>query len=120
MTELQLVGTLERILVGRMAVAALRQRRLVRLDEQAAQSASIVAFLNTKIQGKVEVYVAHMEQRLANILHAYQQARIDKEANRLPAAPELIARYQSALDKIYARPCAHCAKRRGFGGNHSS
>ena len=39
-----------------------------------------------------------MVQQQANILHAYQQARIDKEANSLPAAPELIARYQSALD----------------------
>jgi hypothetical protein len=173
MTELQPVGTLEQILVERIAVAAWRQRRLVRvetariqvgqrpgvvgrirakelvgsdddrlvesilagsLDEdriqlygelaaaqdagvdsldglkaghphvwqkllkQAAQSGSIVAFINTKFQGKVEAYIAHMVQQQANILHAYQQARIDKEANSLPAAPELIARYQSALD----------------------
>jgi hypothetical protein len=173
MTELQPVGTLEQILVERIAVAAWRQRRLVRVEtariqvgqrpgmlermrtkdlvganndrlverilvgrfdediiplyaelaaakdaavdsldglrseyprawqkllEQAAQSASVVAFLNAKFQGKVTAYIAHMVQQQANILHAYQQARIDKEANSLPAAPELIARYQSALD----------------------
>lgn len=173
MTELQPVGTLEQILVERIAVAAWRQRRLVRVEtariqvgqrpgflertraqervgsdnerlvesivsgtldqnrvqlfgelaavkeahvdsldglraeypfawqkllEQAAQSDSIVAFIKTKFQGKVEVYIAYMVQRKATILHAYQQARIDKEANSLPAAPELIARYQAALD----------------------
>jgi hypothetical protein len=69
-----------------------------KLLDQAAQSGSIVAFINTKFQGKVSVYIARMVQQQANIFHAYQQARIDKEANSLPAAPELIARYQSALD----------------------
>lgn len=120
MTELQMVGTLRQILVERMAVTVWCQRRLVRLDEQAAQFTSIVDFLNTKFWGQVEVYIAHTAQRQANILHAYQQAGIDREAISLPAAPELIAHDQSALDQIFARPYAHSTRRRGFGGNHSS
>ena len=172
-TELQPVGTLEQILVERIAVAAWRERRLIRVetariqvaqrsglstrisvkglvgeenarlinqilagigeeerlrlfeDLLAARSAkvsdpevvkaryphiweklalhsrphgSVEAFLQKSYQGSLERYLAEMEQTQANILNAYERARIDKAADGLPAAPELFSRYQSALD----------------------
>ena len=172
-TELQPVGTLEQILVERIAVAAWRQRRLVRVETAriqvaqrsdtltrihvrglvgeentrlineilagigeeersrlfeellAARSAkvsdpevvktsyphiweklvlhskpdgSVDAFLQKGYKGSFDRYLAAMVQSQANILNAYERASIDKAAHGLPAAPELMSRYQSALD----------------------
>jgi len=187
-TELQPVGTLEQILVERIAVAAWRQRRLVRVETAriqvaqrpamstetrikvlvgaentrlineilagigeedrsrlfeellAARSAkvsdaevvkasyphiweklvlhssprgSVEAFLQKDYQGSLDRYLAVMVRSQADILNAYEFARIDKAAHGLPAAPELISRYQSALDNdLYKAMRALCEAQR--------
>ena len=173
MTELQPVGTMEQILVERIAVAVWRQRRLVRVEtarirvaqrpgvsehwhiEQwvdpddkklieevlaghgfedraerlaellsareagvtnldvlrveytrvwrlllasAASSDSVTAFLAKHFKGAIEGFLAQAIHTHANLLKAHQIATEDRAANSLPAAPELMTRYQSALD----------------------
>jgi hypothetical protein len=65
---------------------------------QSKSHGGIEAFLQKHFQGSLDRYLAEMVQTQANILNAYERARIDKAADGLPAAPELISRYQSALD----------------------
>ncbi len=68
------------------------------LQKQAASYGSVDGFLQKFFKGKLDAYLSHMITRQALIVNAYEQVKNDKAANSLPAAPELISRYQSALD----------------------
>lgn len=69
-----------------------------RLQMQAKAEGGASQFIAKRYNGILDAYLAAMQQSQVNILAAYELVALDKAAFGLPAAPELIARYQSALD----------------------
>jgi len=58
----------------------------------------VQVYLDQRHKGNIDQYLAALEGLHRNILVAYDKAQTRKSANSLPAAPELMTRYQSALD----------------------
>lgn len=69
---------------------------LLQLHSKAA--GDIQRYLEQRHKGEVDNYLAAIDRLYHNILSAYDKAQTRKSAHSLPAAPELMTRYQSALD----------------------
>lgn len=64
----------------------------------AKASGSVQVFLEKGYKGSIDQYLAALQRTESRIVDAYDKAQIRKSAFSLPAAPELMTRYQSALD----------------------
>jgi hypothetical protein len=92
MTELQPVGTLEQILIERIAVAAWRQRRLVRVETARIQVGQRPAFLE---RTRVQDLVGSDDDRLVESILA---GRLDED--RIQLFGELAAARDANVDSL--------------------
>lgn len=69
-----------------------------RLQAHAKAEGGALQFIAKRYNDNLDAYLAAMQQSHENILAAYELVALDKAAFGLPAAPELMSRYQSALD----------------------
>lgn len=68
------------------------------LLQQASPTGSVQAYLNKYYDNNIARFLEGQSQTLRHRLAAYLEVEEEKSAFSLPSAPELMTRYQSALD----------------------